>query len=103
MLWKRLFSCLVWGIRISFACLTPTLLTRLAGQSGFFTMEYVAGGNLEQFWQSHGVDFVPVETSVNLVMQIARGLAVAHSGDPPVVHRDVQTAEYAGGLRVGGP
>ena len=60
------------------------------GSRGFFTMEFVAGGNLEQFWLSHGNDFVPVETAVNTVRQVCRGLALAHSDDPPIVHRDIK-------------
>src|SRR5215472_13736339 len=32
------------------------------GKHGFCTMEYIAGGSLQQFWQSYGAKFVPVET-----------------------------------------
>jgi serine/threonine protein kinase len=60
------------------------------GLRGFFTMEYVAGGNLEQFWRSHGQQFVPVETAVEIIWQVCRGLAVAHGEDPPIVHRDIK-------------
>jgi serine/threonine-protein kinase len=59
------------------------------GLCGFFTMEYVAGGNLYDFWHSYGVSRVPVATAVELVRQVCRGLALAHAGDPPLVHRDV--------------
>ncbi|MBS1819342.1 MAG: serine/threonine protein kinase [Acidobacteria bacterium] len=60
------------------------------GVCGFFTMEYVAGGNLEKFWRSHGARFVPVETSVEVMRQVCRGLAVAHGETPPIVHRDIK-------------
>lgn len=60
------------------------------GSCGFFTMEYVAGGSLEQFWRSHANDFVPVGTAVDVVRQVCRGLAVAHNSDPPIIHRDVK-------------
>jgi len=60
------------------------------GVLGYFTMEYVAGGSLYDFWRSHGNKFVPVPTVVEIARQICRGLAVAHGEDPPIVHRDVK-------------
>ena len=60
------------------------------GTCGFFTTEYIAGGSLEQFWRSHGADLVPVATAVQITRQVCRGLAVAHSEDPPVIHRDIK-------------
>lgn len=66
------------------------LLETQHGMCGFFTMEYVAGGSLEQFWQSHGSTFVPLATTVEVIIQACRGLAVAHSETPPVVHRDIK-------------
>lgn len=56
----------------------------------FFTMEYARGGNLEQFWNSHGLALVPVHVAVDIVTQICRGLAVAHREEPPIVHRDIK-------------
>lgn len=75
------------------------------GKRGFFTMEYVAGGSLERFWQAHGDRFVPTETVVEILRQICRGLAVAHLEKPPIVHRDIKPQNvlvgYSGeGLRV---
>lgn len=75
------------------------------GTCGFFTMEYVAGGSLEQFWRSHGAQFVPLETAVEILRQICRGLALAHGESPPIVHRDIKPQNvlvgYDGaGLRV---
>jgi len=66
------------------------LLETPQGACGFFTMEYVAGGSLEQFWQSHGSTFVPLATTVEVILQACRGLAVAHLETPPVVHRDIK-------------
>ncbi|MBC7909900.1 MAG: serine/threonine protein kinase [Pyrinomonadaceae bacterium] len=60
------------------------------GMRGFFTMEFIAGGSLQQFWQSHGDDFVPVEIAVDLTRQVCQGLALAHADDPPIVHRDIK-------------
>jgi serine/threonine-protein kinase len=72
------------------------------GMCGFFTMEYVAGGSLEQFWRSHGSRFVPVETAVDLIRQVCRGLAVAHNENPPIVHRDIKPQNILVGYDVGG-
>jgi len=56
----------------------------------FFTMEYVAGGTLERFWKSHGDKFIPISTTVDLIKQVVSGLALAHSNNPPIVHRDIK-------------
>lgn len=72
------------------------------GICGFFTMEYVAGGNLEQFWHSHGAMFVPVETSVEILRQVCRGLSVAHTANPPIVHRDIKPQNILVGYEVEG-
>ena len=61
-----------------------------SGVMGYFTMEYVAGGSLYDFWRSHGNKFVPVPTVVEIARQTCRGLSVAHSEDPPIVHRDIK-------------
>ncbi len=60
------------------------------GMFGYFTMEYVAGGSLDRYWQSHGDKLMPVETAVDVARQICRGLVVAHGQDPPIVHRDIK-------------
>ncbi len=60
------------------------------GICGYFTMEYVPGGTLDKFWRSYGVNMVPIETSVGLLKQICRGLLMAHSEDPPIIHRDIK-------------
>lgn len=60
-----------------------------AGECGFFTMEYVAGGTLHDFWTSHQDRFVPVTSVVEVVRQVCDGLSVAHRERPPIVHRDL--------------
>ena len=60
------------------------------GQHGYFTMEHISGGSLRQFWQSHAAALVPVATSVDLIKQVCRGLAVAHGENPPIIHRDIK-------------
>lgn len=64
-------------------------VTTASGQSGFFTMEYVAGGTLQDYWRSHRDRLVPVDATVQIISQICEGLAVAHAEDPPIVHRDI--------------
>jgi len=75
------------------------------GLCGFFTMEYVAGGSLDQFWRSHGGQYVPLHTTVDILKQICRGIAIAHGETPPLVHRDIKPQNIlvgydAAGLRV---
>jgi serine/threonine-protein kinase len=75
------------------------------GQCGYFTMEYVAGGSLDTFWQSFGPNFVPVTDAVEIIRQVCAGLAVAHSEKPPIIHRDIKPQNILvgydpGGLRV---
>jgi serine/threonine-protein kinase len=60
------------------------------GQHGYFTMENIPGGSLDKFWRSHGASLVPIETTIDLLKQVCRGLQVAHSQDPPIVHRDIK-------------
>lgn len=60
------------------------------GQCGYFTMEYVAGGNLETFWRYHGTNFIPISDALEIIRQSCMGLAVAHSEQPPIIHRDIK-------------
>ena len=72
------------------------------GLFGYFTMENVPGGSLEKFWQSHGTSFVPVETAVDIMKQVCRGLTVAHSEQPPIVHRDIKPQNILVGYEADG-
>src|SRR5262249_12786095 len=60
------------------------------GLCGFFTMEYVSGGSLEQFRRSQGNRRTPVATTVEIMRQVCSGLAVAHGTSPPLIHRDIK-------------
>lgn len=60
------------------------------GACGFFTMENVSGGSLDKFWRSHGAQLIPIETTLDLIRQVCRGLTVAHGTKPPVIHRDIK-------------
>jgi len=69
---------------------------------GFFTMEYVAGGSLDQFWQSHGDKFLEIDTTIDIIRQTCRALAVAHGESPPIIHRDVKPHNILVGYDQGG-
>lgn len=88
-------------IRVFDANITETS----AGMLGYFTMEYVAGGSLDQFWRSFGNKRMPIETAVEVLRQACRGLSVAHAEQPPIIHRDIKPQNILvgydpGGLRV---
>jgi serine/threonine-protein kinase len=85
-------------VRVFNADLTDTEF----GQCAFFTMEYIAGGSLESFWKSFGAALVPVETSVEILRQVCRGLSVAHGEKPPIVHRDIAPQNILVGYDAGG-
>lgn len=57
---------------------------------GYFTMEYVAGGSLQDFWRGYGNQFVPIEITVEIIKQVCDGLSIAHGNDPPIIHRDIK-------------
>lgn len=73
-----------------------------SGMCGYFTMENVSGGSLDRFWRSHGANLVPIETTVDLIRQVCRGLAVAHAEDPPIVHRDIKPQNILVGYEADG-
>jgi eukaryotic-like serine/threonine-protein kinase len=77
-------------------------LTTPRGECGYFTMENVSGGSLQKFWQSHGNQFVPVETSLDLIKQVCRGMALAHSENPPIIHRDIKPQNILVGYETDG-
>ena len=72
------------------------------GTCGFFTMEYVPGGSLDKFWRSHGNQLVPVDTAVDLLKQVCRGIAQAHGEKPPIIHRDIKPQNILVGYEADG-
>jgi serine/threonine-protein kinase len=68
------------------------VLSTPVGDVGYFTMTYVSGGSLEQYWKSFGADLMPVEQVVEIVRQTCRAVAVAHAAAPPIIHRDIKPA-----------
>lgn len=58
----------------------------------YFVMEYVPGGDLEQYLNSFAKSGIsmPINIALNLMRQIVRGLNVLHSSSPPIVHRDLK-------------
>lgn len=66
------------------------IATSKKGTFGFFTMEYIAGGSLDKFWQSHNDRIIPVDTTVQIVKEICLGLSIAHKENPPIIHRDIK-------------
>ena len=72
------------------------------GSYGYFTMEYVAGGSLQRFWQSFGANLIPIATVLDLTKQVCRGLAQAHSENPPIVHRDIKPQNILVGYEADG-
>ncbi|MDR1818393.1 MAG: serine/threonine protein kinase [Puniceicoccales bacterium] len=62
------------------------------GAHGYFTMENVPSGSLNDYRRSQGSHTLPVAVTVDIVKQVCRGLAVAHSQTPPVIHRDIKPA-----------
>ena len=72
------------------------------GTCGFFTMEYIPGGTLDKFWRSYGSKRIPVETCVELIRQVCRGLSVAHNSTPPIIHRDIKPQNILVGYEADG-
>lgn len=58
----------------------------------FFVMEYVAGGDLEQYLNSFIKSnlSMPVSRVLNLMRQILSGLNTLHAANPPIIHRDLK-------------
>ena len=78
------------------------ILETLNGNCGYFTMENVPGGSLDKFWRSHGGQLVPVETAIDLIKQVCRGIAQAHREKPPLVHRDIKPQNILVGYEADG-
>jgi serine/threonine protein kinase len=72
------------------------------GTCGYFTMEHVPGGSLDKFWRSHGGQLVPIETAIDLVKQVCRGITQAHREKPPIIHRDIKPQNILVGYEADG-
>lgn len=72
------------------------------GTCGYFTMENVSGGSLDKFWRSYGANFIPIETTIDIMRQVCRGLAVAHDETPPIIHRDIKPQNILVGYEADG-
>ena len=72
------------------------------GRCGYFTMENIPGGSLDKFWHSYGAKRVPIETTIDLIKQVCRGLVVAHSETPPIIHRDIKPQNILVGYEADG-
>jgi len=72
------------------------------GLCGFFTMEYVPGGSLDRFWHSYGASLIPIETTVDIMRQICRGMSLAHAEEPPIIHRDIKPQNILVGYEADG-
>jgi serine/threonine protein kinase len=78
------------------------ILETSQGLCGFFTMENVSGGSLDRFWRSFGSRLVPVETTVDILTQVCRGMSLAHSESPPIIHRDIKPQNILVGYEADG-
>lgn len=65
-------------------------------------MEYIPGGTLVRFRRSYGAERVPVETGVDLIKQVCRGLSLAHRAAPPIIHRDIKPQNILVGYEADG-
>ena len=78
------------------------ILETNAGKRGYFTMEYIPGGTLESLWNSCRDSFVPILDTVDIIRQVCRGMAVAHSKQSPIIHRDIKPQNILIGYDVEG-
>jgi serine/threonine-protein kinase len=78
------------------------VLENKRGMFGYFTMENVPGGSLEKFWHSHGTQLIPIETTIEIMKQVCRGLSLAHRQDPPIIHRDIKPQNILVGYEADG-
>jgi serine/threonine-protein kinase len=59
-------------------------------ERGYFTMEHVATGTLEDYRLKQPLPVLPAEKAVALTIQILEGLGVAHGQKPSIIHRDLK-------------
>jgi len=71
----------------SFASSTQIRCRTTAAHSGFHH-GVRRGREPGAVWHSHGRRLVPIDTVVDVISQVCRGLAVAHDEKPPIIQRD---------------
>jgi serine/threonine protein kinase len=79
-------------VKVASKLIHPNIVTAFdadqAGKVHFLVMEYVEGSDLAALVKKEGP--LPIETSVNYILQAARGLEAAHAEG--IVHRDMKPA-----------
>ena len=63
-----------------------------ADDLAYFVMEYVPGGDLEDYLNSFAKSNIqmPMSRALKIMKQILMGLNTLHSSNPPIVHRDLK-------------
>ena len=65
----------------------------LIGDIAYFVLEYVSGGDLEDYRTSYlkANRPIPIHISLDIIKQILMGLGTLHSSNPIIIHRDLKT------------
>ena len=65
----------------------------LIGDIAYFVLEYVSGGDLEDYRTSYlkANRPIPINISLDIIKQILMGLGTLHSSNPIIIHRDLKT------------
>jgi serine/threonine protein kinase len=66
------------------------VLDEAQGSHGYFTMEYIPGGTLEDHMNKRYL--VPQEEALKIIRQTCAGVAAAHNFNPRIIHRDLKPA-----------
>jgi eukaryotic-like serine/threonine-protein kinase len=66
------------------------ILDQTQGSHGYFTMEYIAGGTLEDYMNKRY--FVSQDEALKIIRQTCAGVAAAHNFEPRIIHRDLKPA-----------
>lgn len=72
-------------------------------ERGYFTMEHVATGTLEDFRIRNWQGPVAAVKAVDLAIQVLHGLELAHAQTPPIVHRDLKPQNILVAIGDSGP
>lgn len=72
-------------------------------ERGYFTMEHVPTGTLEDFRTDRRHSPLAASKAVELMKQVLQGLEVAHGQNPPIVHRDLKPQNILIAIGESGP